>query len=441
MRLGAAGLIALLVLALGSTSTRSGWTTAAVTNSADRVATGALAFTHAYGARTCSSVARVAGTVVCTGTIAPSDSITNNGTLAGTKLQSELSAASCAPVKLADAATASDPMLPRYDTSFQQADPWGGSNAITLANSRSYAADVVQVPVALQTSLTIGVWFKVPSGYASGGGLISLDSSSTDATSAAGSPMLWMDNAGKIRYRVTGAAGGSGFGVSAASYNDGAWHFAMLSFGTLTGTLYVDNTSVSGTAVVTLASSGGYWHLGWVDATGVVNAPTTPYLNGSLAGAFVRSVTTSAAQEANLFAATSSADFKSRLTALGSVNHLWLLDDTGTTTYTGTLPVLGSTSPCSMLDIAWTVANPAGTVTTSTKLSTFANGSWHAVPAPDAGQTQSSTITTSRDATYNAYVNGLRLYAPLAHRVQTLPTPSSWSQTFSWADASMVFVP
>lgn len=415
-------------------ATESGWAGGSVTNSSNTTVSGALAFSHTYQGATCAGAVRVAGTIPCAGSPVATDSITNNGTLGSSQLSSAFAIASCAPVQLANVATTADPLLPRYDVSFQQSDPWGGANALSLNGANAYAADVQVTPSSLFTTYTVGLWFRVAAGYANGGGLISLDTSPYNVSSAAGSPMLWMDTSGRIRYRVNGALGGSSFGVTSGSYNDGNWHFAMLSFGSLNGTLYVDNTSVTGTALTQLANSGGYWHVGWVDSTGTTNPPATPNLTGSLLGAFVRSATTTSAQETTLRTATSATDYSAKLSALGSLTNYWPLNDSGTTTYTGALPIIGATSACSMTDIAWAVANPAGTVTAATKLSTFADGAWHAVPSPGPGQSQASTITISHDPTYNSYVAGLRLYAPILHRVQASPAPSSWSMIFNWSD-------
>jgi len=253
--------------------------------------------------------------------------------------------------------------------------------------------------------------------------------------------MLWMDTAGKIRYRITGTLG-SASGVSAAAYNDGSWHLAVLSVAATivsTPTLYVDNASgVSGLGLSALTGGNAYWHLGWADFTGVGSPPAST-LTGSLAGAFATASTVSSASRTALFGAASSSAYATLVLALTSVAHLWPLTDSGTTTYAGSLPVIGATSPCTMLDIGWATTTPSGTVVASgTKLSTFADGTWHTVSAPAPAGTQTSTISLSRDATWNAYVLGLRLYVPFGHRVQAAPAGSNWSATFSWAGSAAV---
>ncbi|MBO9521277.1 MAG: hypothetical protein J7518_07045 [Nocardioidaceae bacterium] len=455
----AAALVAALGLALlwaGTEGSLSGWNAGAVGNSGNDAANASLAFTHTYPNGSCAITARGSGTAACAasplptatvtaGGVSAADAIRNEGTLSAAGLVSDLRATACGPVKLVDTKTAADPMLPRYGTAFRQSDPWGSSGAVTLS-AGAYAADVVATNTAtlLGSSYTVGVWFKVASGYASGGGLIALAASAVDGTSAASSPMLWMDAAGKIRFRVTGTLGTSSSGVSVASYNDGSWHLAVLSVAATlvsTPTLYVDNAAgVTGLGLAALTGGNAYWHLGWADFTGV-SGPGSAYLAGSLAGAFVEDTSMSSATRSSLFTAASASAYSTAVLALASIDHLWMADDTGTTTYAGTLPVIGATSPCTMVDIAWSTTTPSGTVAAAgTKLSAFANGTFHTVTAPGPGATQTSTITLTRDATWNAYIAGLRLYLPLEHRIQAAPAGGPWTRTFSWADASTVAI-
>ncbi|MFL6154533.1 MAG: hypothetical protein ACJ72D_00460 [Marmoricola sp.] len=445
--------IAVLVLT-GTSGSLSGWTAASVNNGTNNAADASLAFSHSYPTGTCSVIARTAGTVSCAGSPAPAsastgstlsaaDSVSNNGTLTSAQLVSEFRATSCGPQKLANSATTSDPMLPRYATTFGDTDPWGSAGAIGLSGG-AYASDVTATNTGtlLGSSYALGTWFKVANGYSAGGPLISLDSSPVDATSSAGSPMIWMDTAGKIRFRLTGTLGTSSSGVSTAAYNDGAWHLAVLSVAATlvsTPTLYVDNASgVSSLGLSALSGGNAYWHLGWADFTGVGSPPAST-LTGSLAGAFSTASTVSSASRTALFGAASRSAYATLVLALTSVANLWPLTDTGTTTYAGSLPVIGATSPCTMLDIGWATTSPSGTVVAAgTKLSVFADGTWHTVSAPAPAGTQTSTISLSRDGTWNAYVLGLRLYVPFGHRVQASPAGSNWSATFSWAGSAAV---
>ncbi len=449
-----AAAIGLAVLLTGTAGTFSGWSAGSVSNQTNNALSSTLAFTHSYASTSCSITARGSGSVSCPGSVAATaavtagglslaDTISNDGTLAAAQLVSDFRAASCGTVQLANSKTATDPMLPRFATSFGQPDPWSGSAAVTLGTG-AYASDVVATNTAslLGGSYALGVWFKVANGYAAGGPLMSLDASPVDGTSAAGSPLVWMDTSGKVRFRVTGTLGTSSSGVSAAAYNDGNWHFVVLSVASVivsTPTLYVDNAAgVSAAGLTALTGGNAYWHLGWGDFTGVASPPATT-LAGSLAGAFATGTSVSSATRTSLFGSASGSAYSTAVLALSSIQHLWMLDDTGTTTYAGTLPVIGATAPCSMVDIGWATTSPTGTVVSAgTKLSTFADGTWHTVTAPAPSTSQTSTITVSRDATWNAYISGLRLWVPFGHRIQT--TGGAWLRTFTWPTSASTVI-
>jgi hypothetical protein len=444
---------ALLLVWSATNGTQSAWTSAVVANPTNSGATGSLAFTHSYPSTTCALGYRTAGAVTCAGGLTPTsgatvggvsttDSITNSGTLAAGQVTSELRVTSCAPVKLVDTATAADPLLPRYGTVLGQTDKWVTTYAVAVSGG-AYASDVTGENTAtlLGNNYSAGVWFKVANGYSSGGALIGLAASPVDTASAAGSPVVWMDNNGKIRFSVSGTLGAMSNGVSVSSFNDGAWHFAVLSVANAVleyPTLYVDGAFAAGGAgIAALTGGAAYWHVGWGDFTGVANAPASAYLTGSLSGAFATDSAISSGTQSSLYAAASAAAYSTAVLGIAGVSHLWMLGDSGTTTYGGPFPVIGATSPCTMVDVAWSLASPSGTVSAAgTRLSTLADGTWHTVTAPGPGGTQTSTITVSRDATWVSYGAGLRLYAPLEHR---LTAGSSWTSTLSWAGSSAVF--
>jgi hypothetical protein len=96
----------------------------------------------------------------------------------------------------------------------------------------------------------------------------------------------------------------------------------------------------------------------------------------------------------------------------------------------------GFTTPTSC---AVSPASSSDACTTSASLSSFATDGWVTIAAPDPGETQTSTLTTSRDPTYNVYVSGLQLYAPIVERDQTLQD-NVWSVTFSWSNATAAFI-
>jgi len=450
----AGAVAALLVLVALSTSTTSGaFPGAVVRNLANSAGTGRLAVQHAYQATTCSLDARSGASTSCSGSVLPTsaviggagvsaaDSVTNTGTFASGRLTERVSAASCATVQLANIKSASRPMLPRYATTFTATGPFGGTNAVALDGTTAYAASVAQqsltIPlVGLGTTYGYGVWFKLPAG-GGGGPLLSFGSNPT-ASGTTVDRTLFVNASGRLGF-VANTSGSTLTQSSGSSYLDGGWHFAyavmtitnVIIVGVTLGvTLYVDGTQVAtSSSLLNGASSyAGYWHLGWAptSVTGLASA----YLQGSLSNAVV-SDSSPAAGAPNATQRSTQADFTAW--ASGATEH-WVLGDSGTTTFTGSQPTIGATSPCTMVTIAWATTTPSGTVTAATPLSSFATGSTYTVPAPAAGATQTSTITLARHASYNAYVSGLRLKVPITFEVLTNPA-SSWAVSFTWSDA------
>jgi hypothetical protein len=370
------------------------------------------------------------------------DQVTNTGNLPASRLTQTVQAPSCAPVQFANWVTgsASDPMLPRYTTAFQQGDKWGTTSAATLSGS-AYAADVVQTNAGtiLGGNFTVGIWFKVASGYSSGGGLISLGSSPANTLGAAPPIAVWMDGSGKVRFRVVGTLGPL-TGATTAAYNDGSWHFAALSqsaTGAGLATLYVDGTSVTAAGLSLLTGVTGYWHAGWVDTTGIgTGAPSSPTLAGSLSGAFVRAATTDQTTVSSLRTAASATAYRTAVLGLSSVQQLWMLDDTGTTTFTGILPS-SMTAPCGKVNVSFAFTNPTGSIAQQS-LAGFANGTATTIAAPGPSTTQTMTVSVSRAGTYSSDIAGLRLYAPLTITEKT--ATGSWSLAFAWTTADGVFV-
>jgi hypothetical protein len=437
----------LTVFALTSVS-QSGWAAGVVTNTTDSAVTGALAFQH-VGTATCSAGPAASSTTTCSGTVVPAsatsgagavtgtDLITDNGTVAAAKLTQTVQAPSCAPVQLANAKTTTAPMLARYSTAFQQTDKWGTTSAVGLSGS-AYATGVSTFSSAAPVSL--GVWFKVANGYSSGGGLITLDASASNALSGAPPVAVWMTSTGKISMYVKGNAATASTTTTAGVYNNGAWHLAVLSVPTgasVAPALYVDGTTSSGNSINAGTGGTGYWHLGWVDTTGLAGAPSSASLSGTLSGAFVTSSAVTSGNVTTLNAAASAAAYKTSVLALAGIQHLWTLDDSGTTTYTGTMPA-GMAAPCGQVDIALSFTNPAASIAVQT-LAAFANGSPTTVAAPGPGVTQTMTVSLTRHAGYSTDISGLRLYAPLTV-TEKVSGSSTWSLSFTWTGAQAVFL-
>lgn len=461
--LGPACALVLVVLLVGSTTALAGWTTGSIGNTANSAATGALAFTHTYPTGTCSSVVRSTGGA-CAGTLLPAsvpttgsasaaDTITNTGTLGTARLEAEVRAQSCAPLQLANAKNAANPLLPRYGTVFNPTatssdGPMGGAGYVTVdgASPGGYAAGVVaqaQPPTGLldagQVS-GVGVWFRAAAGQS--GPLFSFAASSTNG-GGGNDRAVHLNSAGRIG--ITWNTAGSKLGPSSASYADGQWHFAYATFGginvALLGlipqvVLYVDGMEVATTPLISLSplsSYAGYWHLGW--ARSAVTGVGVDHFTGSLSNFVV--LNQSPPDGATLGKPVSQTAFNTAIAA--SVTEHWVLDDPGTSTYTGSLPG-GAPSPCASVQVGWSTANPSGVVASGTTLSGLVASGWRVLPAPGPGTPQASTIQLQRAAAFHSYAEGLRLRVPLSYRVQSLPLGSSWTQQLDWAGAGSVLV-
>jgi hypothetical protein len=458
------GVLAACLLALvwsATTGTQASWTSGVVANPTNSAAAGSLAFTHDYPSspNTCA-LTGPGSTITCAGSIWPTsaaapgaatknDTITDSSTVpAGTAMYSQGQVASCAPVQLANAKTAADPMVPRYGTSFLQQDPWGTTSAIALTGGSGYADEVQQTNTGslLGNNFSVGVWFKVVNGYSTGGALIGLDDSANNAASQAGDPQIWMDNAGHVRFRV--AATTLMTGVSPATYADGNWHHVVLTIGSFlvsTSTLYVDGANVASSGgLALLTGNTGYWHLGWGDFTSISNAPATANLTGVLSGAFVTANALTSGQVSTLASSASANAYQTTTTGYTGAKHVWMLGDSGTTTFGSAISYVSGGDPCADVTLAWTLG--ASSVFGATTLKTLATSGWlpsTAVAAPTPGNTQTSTTSYARVATgYDADVAGMHLYAPISYRVGLVSPPASgWSLAFTWSgDATAVFI-
>lgn len=445
--------------------------TGAVTNAANVAGTGVVSFTHDYQSTVCSLASTQASSIDCAGSInstmatpatggaSATDLITNNGGIPASSLSQQVEMSSCGPAALANVTDASNPMLPRYASSFDSSGgPMNSAGYVTLDGATAYASDVVSQSqpapeLDLDETYGLGIWFKTTS--IAGGPLFGFGSSATD-TAGTNDRILYMNQSGQLGFVVNTTP--SVTGLSTASFNNGEWHFAyvtlsQISVGGLgidsTITLYVDGVqeATGGGLGVGLSTYAGYWHVGWSPisaqtyGTGLSN-----FFSGSLSNFAVLN-TNPAPSGTTLGAPTTQSAFDSAIAS--SVTEHWIFNDTGTTTFAGPYPVIGATSPCSMIDIEWEFSTPTSCAvapsssedacTASASLSSFASDGWVTVTAPSPGETQTSTLTTTRDPTYNTYVSGLQLYAPIVERDQTLQD-NVWSVTFNWPTATAAFI-
>lgn len=126
-------------------------------------------------------------------------------------------------------------------------------------------------PLNFSTSL----WFK--SSSVAGTPLLNFQSGQTGTTNDSTDRDMYLDTNGKVRFNVyTGVEVSI---VSANSYNDNAWHFAVATSDSLgNNTLYVDGISV-GTSSGVPQSYNGWWRIGAYKLAGYTNA-NSGYFSG-----------------------------------------------------------------------------------------------------------------------------------------------------------------
>lgn len=452
---------ALVLLWSGTSGTQSSWTSGQVTNSVNSARASKLSFVHDYpsGASSCS-LAGPASTTTCSGAIwstaaasttaaTKDDTITDSSTApAGTAMYSQGQVVSCAPVQLANAKDATNPLLPRYAVGFKANDNWSGTNAVQLDGTQSYAAAVTSEPSIPSTVLSLGgaagygAWFRTTS--TAGGPIFAFD---TDPASAAGTrdKVLYMNAAGKLGFVFDST--GKTTGLSASAYNNGTWHFAYARLSitsavgvpiSSTATLYVDGSQVASSSSLIGSSGSGYFHVGWAPISGTTyGSGLSNYFNGWVSNAVVFLGGSAPAVPSPNPASQAAFD-----TFSSSASHQYKLGDSGLTTFSSSIAYVAGGDPCADVTLAWTLGG--STVFAATTLKTLATSGWQpstALAGPTPGNTQTSTTTVARAGTYDTDVAGLHLYAPVSYRVGLVSPPATgWSLTFTWSgDPSGVF--
>lgn len=435
----------------GTSPALGAWTTGVLTNQTNGAGAGTLAFSVTGSAGACAQATGTTTTLAapqaCPGSLVGSGSVTNAGTTRPGQLSATVRGESCGTVQLADRLVSSAPMLPRRSVQFRQTGPYGAGSAITLGGSPAGGAYAASVQAQTSTSVNggrygYGIWLRAAAGQ--GGTLFSFDASPVDtATTGSDDRTLSLGTDGRLTFTVLRGLGllQPPAATSTASYADGQWHFAyvtmVVSGLTLTNTVYVDGQQAArqqalNVTLVQYVTTTGYWHVGW-------GATSTPaYFTGSLSNFVVFAGGNAPAVPTTNPATQAAMDSF----ATGATDH-WVLDDTGTTTWTGAQPVIGTTSPCDLTLLTWTFASPAATAFTALPASTVAAGAAYAVAAlPAPGTAQTSTLSAARASGANAYVAGLRLLVPLTYRVVAGSSASTWTQAFRFASAdSAVVVP
>jgi len=298
-------------------------------------------------------------------------------------------------------------------------DPAGpiGDRATAFDGTTGWIQTATGPPTAFYGSpgpqtFSVAAWFKTTTS----GSIIGFSNAQGNTGQTSWDRQLWLDPGGHV---VFGVYPNAIFEVSSAAtttrnYADGAWHLAVATVTPATATrgtvlLYVDGSRVAGTVrneVITgrqpAQAYGGWWHLGWSNASGTwADGPTGPFWTGSLGQVAVVPSALTAAQVAALSAAGTAASYATAVTGgVAAANAFWPLDEAPPTVptaciYLGVTVQAGSGAGATCL--APVSAGPCPAVTPSDLLSvnaavpltlpalTFTTALTGAVPAAAVG--------------------------------------------------------
>jgi hypothetical protein len=271
-----------------------------------------------------SSSSSLASTFATAGTSAPSSATLTSAT-AGLAVES-------------DSSGDGDDGFPLGGVTFGASGPLSAA-AATFNGSTGRLETQEKVASPSSGNFTLSAWFKVASGYSSGGEIVGFGNSQA-GTPTAWAPNLWMDNSGHIA--ASEYSGANQVATTAAVYNTGSWYYVVASFSSTAGLkIYVNGSSV---ATNTSATSGqayvGYWTVGWAYGSSYAPTPSSYYLAGSLAEVAVFPSTLSSSQVTTLYGSGTGTEssFETRVLA-DSPGEFWPLQSASTTT---NLPVLAS---------------------------------------------------------------------------------------------------
>ncbi len=221
-------------------------------------------------------------------------------------------------------------------------DPNGvlGSPA-TLFNGTSYIQTSTGPPTAFYSSpgpqtFSIAAWFKTTTS----GSIIGFSNSQTDTGQSSWDRQLWIDPTGHLVFGLY--PNGIYELKSPNTYNDGNWHYVVVTVEPVNATnatvqMYVDGNLVAGsTNDETLPGSaggnpaqvyGGWWHLGWSNAgQGWPDSPTNSFFTGSLSDITIFSSVLSTANDSQLYAQTSQVNYLNAVRGtVASSNSFWPL--------------------------------------------------------------------------------------------------------------------
>ena len=168
--------------------------------------------------------------------------------------------------------------------------------AITFAGS-AYLSTATQVDNPQSTSMS--VWFKTTGS----GSIMGFSDTQNPTLTSNFDRSLWVDPTGHLVGGIYNtSAGTTEEVVSSMVVNDGAWHFAVFSFGPDGENLYVDGVLAgSNSAGTTAQVYNGWWSIGYQHTTYWPDRPTSDYFTGSLAAVGITPSVLSLSQVQSLY--------------------------------------------------------------------------------------------------------------------------------------------
>lgn len=359
-------------------------------------------------------------------------------------------ATSCGVVQLINSTTPSNPMIPRKGVTYNGTGPTSltGSGSIGYDGATTQSADIIQSATGLYT-FSVGVWFKTS---LASGALVEYNASSSNATPTQYDRHIYFLGTGQLVFGTYTAGPNTITTPSGTSYADGAWHYALATVQsgatkkTSLQSLYVDGglqASASIASALGAQTTAGYWHLGYGKTTTAEGwTGTGNYFNGQLSNASVFTLALTLSQVTSLYSSTSQAGFASTVASL-SPYAFWALDDTGLATYSGSLPVVGTTSPCSAVQVTVgtsgkclypTLLTACPALSPTYLLSGLTSQPVTALAPSTLAVSQTITSTVGRDSTYNTgYDVGLNLLVPVA-----VTEKGFLNNTFTWSSSLVI---
>ncbi len=154
----------------------------------------------------------------------------------------------------------------------------GDSNGASTFNGTANGLVATQASIPPPTAFSLEFWIRTTS--TTGGKIIGYGSSAS-GDSGSYDRHVYMTNNGQLTFGVY--PGGVQTVSSAASYNDGNWHYVVASEGSNGIALYVDGKRVGLNSSVTGAQSyAGYWRVGGDNLNGWPNQPSNEDFTGDI---------------------------------------------------------------------------------------------------------------------------------------------------------------